>query len=151
MLRYIKGMSFSRSEVIDKIQRNIDQSINHIICLIAFPSCSAVNHWKDEIYSHLNDMYKLSGTKKFPKKQFIYDYTYGKRQDLLTDERYFMKRLSDVERKEGLQSEFDLDEVMTRVDEVCCAYYDWLAQKLSTDGYVTHDEVIEKLTEIIGY
>jgi hypothetical protein len=149
MKRYIQGMAFSRADVIEKIQHNIEKSIDHFIRLIAFPSSWDVNHWKTEIYGHLHDMYKMGSSKRFPDKKLIYDYTYGKRQDLITDPTYFKKRLKQNEITEKLKCEIDITEAMNEVDRVCTGYYDWLASKLSTTGYVTSDEVYAELNQLL--
>lgn len=151
MKRYIFGMAFGRSEIIERLQRYIEKSIDHFICLVVFPTAWSTHHWIVEIYSHLNETDKASFNKnKFPPKDLIYQYTYGKRQDKMTTDRYFKKRVRDMELKEGLKAEIDAMTAMPIVDRICCEYYDWLADQLSKDGYVTVEEVETIITDLLN-
>ena len=48
------------------------------------PNHSALNHWKQEIYSFIHNVDKLKGNKRFPTSKQIYDWTYGKKEDVWT-------------------------------------------------------------------
>lgn len=150
MKKYIKGMSFSRSETIAHIQQYIEKSLDHFICLVLFPSCWSDGHWMTEIYGHLHEVSRTSYNKKrFPEFDLIYAYTYGKRQDKMTDLTYFSARAEDMEDKENLRREVDIEYAMNLVDKVCADYYTWLADILSKIGYVTCKQVKEKIVELI--
>lgn len=148
---YISAMAEKRADIERKLSGNeIDMLIEHLLYLLLAPNAPTAKHWSTEIYAFLHDIPKLKSNSRFPSNSQIYNWTYGKRQDLITDKRYMAKMLKDVCEKENFAPESSLDEIMHDLDYACVAYFTWIADELSATGRVTGSEINEQLREILG-
>ena len=73
----------SKSNIATKLQIMSKPIIEHLFYLTLDKNNSAANHWKSEIYAFLNEIDKLKNSNKYPKQKFIYDNTYGFKQDCI--------------------------------------------------------------------
>lgn len=139
MFRYIRAMSQSLSEIRRSLIDATDQLDHHLIKLILYPSCSAKEHWRAEVYSYLNSVKRTKSTNKFPNYRFI-------RQALRTDEDILDNYAIQVRAQyKNLRPANIADR---EIVAIVSAYHDWLAERLSTRGIVTSDEVFDKLEEL---
>lgn len=138
-------LAYSRKHIADHLISVTPKIIEHLFYLMLDPTNQARNHWKSEIYGFLNDMDAMKGTNKVPNKDFIYKWTYGSKQDRIKSEKYMSKFLKDVCKKENINTSDDIETIMKNLDYICVDYFDWLSEELSTNEYVTQDEVYSKL------
>ena len=143
-------MALDKKDLERKLQSCSPKIIEHLLYLMLSPNCTTRKHWKQEIYSFLNDVTLIKGSKKNPKAKFIYDNTYGYRQDLIMRETYMKKFLKDVCAKENISTNLTITEVQEKLNHVCEEYFTWLSNELSENLYVTQDEVYEKIDEILA-
>lgn len=139
MYIYIRSMSESQIEVYRKLVASGDQIVMHITKLMLFPDCSYVDHWQHEVWAFLSRISKLKGKSKFPKKEFI-------KRALATHNDTLEGYIAIAKDEESKLTPRKISEA----DLLACIeqYQDWLASKLSTDGYVIQSEAKNKLSEI---
>ena len=139
----------NKKEVERQLTSKTDILIEHILYLIMDKNNKAAQHWKTEIYAFISSVKKLSGKNKFPTKSQIYDWTYGKSEDLVNDSAWLFVLVQDVTEKENFYSPRDIDDIMKRLDGFCKKYFTWLASNLSSVGRVTQSSVIQELNSLI--
>ena len=149
MKLFFLEMALDKKELQRKLQSRSPKIIEHLFYLLLDKNNPSAKHWKNEIYSFLNDIELLKGSNKVPKVSFIYDNTYGYRQDRITSPRYMKKFLLDVCQKENLSTNLSLEEIMTKLDSLCNQYFSWLATMLHDSEFVTQEEVFSILDKLI--
>lgn len=138
-----------RKQIQNRLYERTPKIVEHLLCLVLDPDSLCRDHWKKEIYSFLNDIDLLKGTNKVPKASFIYDATYGVKQDRVRSEKYMKKFVLDVCTKENIKTNKQLNQIMTELDNVCASYFTWLSKMLNENEYVTLEEVSNKIDELI--
>lgn len=139
MYIYIRAMSESQTEIYRRVSDKAANILEHLIKVIEYPDAQEVNHWKQEIYSFLNDVKKLRGTNKLPKSKLIF-------KGLSVSNDMIDKFIGRVHRTyinyqpRNNSAAF----ILNCVEE----YQHWLSDKLSTEGLVYSDEVYAKIDEI---
>lgn len=113
--------------------------VQHLIKLIEFPEARAKNHWAKEVHAFLNDVPRLKHTKKLPSAKFIYS-EISCYNDVLEG---IIRFALDTEPDEHFANA-PPEECIPILED----YEMWLAQKLSSEGYVTWSEVNQKLEDI---
>lgn len=146
---YIRGFADTRKELERELSFHTEEIIEHIIKLTLMPNNSARNHWQGEIAGQLKSITRLKNSKKFPTAKQIYNWTYGKRQDLVTDRGWMGVAVRDVENQYKTTISKSIDEVCNDVDSVCIDYFKWLSDQLSNVGRVSSDVIYEKLDELL--
>ncbi|MCM1232045.1 MAG: hypothetical protein NC489_18140 [Ruminococcus flavefaciens] len=146
---YIRGFAEAQKEVERKLSAHTDEIIEHIIKLIVMPDNSARNHWEGEIAGQINRIERLRNSKKFPKAKQIYDWTYGKKQDLVTDRGWMSVAMRDLADQYGDLEEIAVDDLCDVADYVCRQYFSWLADELSTVGRVATRDIYDKLDSLV--
>jgi len=137
---YIGLVSEEQQQVYRRISDRADVLLDHLIKTLLFPHALEVNHWKQEIFSFVNDVPKLRNNKKFPRKKLI----------LQALSIYNDAVEAHVERV--VLDEHDLNPVTTDAAYVLICveeYQNWLASELSERGYVRSADVYRKIDEII--
>ena len=147
---YIRSMAFSQSQITYNLSSKMNITIEHLLYIILSPNSPTVHHWCSEICAFIGEVDKLSSTKKFPKEKQIYEWTYGRKQDLVTDEAYMNKLIKRTAKKENLQVVDTTSEISEKLDYVCTEYFRWLAKELSAVGIVDEDEVEEKIRQFVA-
>lgn len=138
---YILAMSRSKKDIKYYLHDRADKVFVHICKILLYPKSSYVSHWEHEIYAFISNIQKLKGSNKLPSKSFI--------QNILLQE---LDGMIDIYLKQAIADESDAD--FTDVDEsyanrICEQYVIWLAGKLSTDGFVSSQDVKSELNELI--
>lgn len=136
----IYGFSKPRAELASKIDDQTRPLMETLICLYIFPDNENRNHWRGEVWSLLNKMDLLKGKNKLPSKQFILDNSWELNKKYLDD------RIKYVIDKEDSYEPAEFGKVSLRctLEE----YFDWLADKLSRQTYVSKQEVYSLLDEL---
>ena len=140
MYWYIRGAAKYKDKLYDDISDLGDQISLHIVKLLLFSDSAYAGHWMHEIWAFLHRMQKLKNTKKLPKAKFIYD-ALSCSNDII-----------DSLVKEAIETEVELKpRDIAEVDILATLenYQHWLSDKLSSDGYVSQEDVKSKLTELI--
>lgn len=150
MKYYIRSFSFSQSEIARKLSAPMKIIIEHLLYIVLAPESTTVHHWCSEIYGFLNYVGKLDRKNRFPKQRQIYEWTYGKMQDLVTDERFMSVMIKSAVRKERFTVDVPINEIITKLDHVCTDYFSWLSQELSTVGIVDSDDVESKIRDMVA-
>lgn len=146
---YIRSFAEVQREIERKLSSHTDEIIEHMIKLIVMPDNSARNHWKGEIAGQLSKIDKLKNGKKFPTARQIYAWTYGKKQDLVTDRGWMQVTIRDIEDQYDVYVDMTADEFCNIADEICAEYFSWLADELSIVGKVASRDIYNKLDELI--
>lgn len=123
--------------------------IEHLMYLVIDKNNSAKNHWKHEIFSFISDIDIQKGNKRLPKEKFIYDATYGKKQDRVTDDKWITIAVKNTCRKENFKLEKDIFTIQSELDNICIEYFKWLSKELSTVGILDSDDVSNKIEELL--
>ena len=138
---HVLAMSRTQKDIKYYLQDRADKVFVHICKILLYPESSYVDHWEHEIYAFISNIQKLKGFNKLPSISFI--------QNILLQE---LDSMIDIYLKQALADEDDAD--FADVDEsyankICEQYVIWLAEKLSTDGFVSNKDVKAKLHELI--
>lgn len=148
MKRYIKnaqailGFALRRSEIAARLEENTRILMMHLIKLWMFPGASEVNHWRNEVYSFLNQVPRLKGVNKFPSSEFIFNSTFVPNESCI-DDLY-----------EDVYDDYTDNHTLDRTNcdamhQVIEDYYIWISDILSKRGVVSHKKVLQEL-EILG-
>lgn len=146
---YINAMAEFQKEIERKLSGRTDQIITHMLYICLAPDSSTVSHWIDEIHAFIPSIESLKGKNKFPKKKRIYDWTYGKKQDLVQRSGWLGVKIEDALDKENLETDLTVYQVMDSLDNMCIAYFSWLSEELSTVGAVSRRSVQKKIRELM--
>ena len=146
---YINAMAEQKKEIERSLSPKTDMIIEHMLYLCLAPNCTTVNHWMDEIYSFISKIDKLKGKNRFPSARMIYEWTYGKKQDLVKDTRWLSVMIEDAKDKENITDDFDVQDVMNDLDAMCRFYFQWLSEELASVGAVSRKSVHQKLKALI--
>lgn len=143
----ILGFAYSRSKIAEDLEANVRSIIRHLIKLWRYPHAAEVNHWRQEVYSFLYEVGRLKGSNKYPSVEFIMKNTYNVNKSDIPKWFNGVSRTYDG-KFESLDIRDDVDLMNKRIKE----YFEWLADALSTDGYVFPEDVYSKLKELgFGY
>lgn len=146
---YIIGMSDSKKDIERYMGDHTKQIVLHLAKLLLLRGHSASSHWKKEIASQIFEVSKLKKTNKFPTKDQLYKWTYGKVQDLVTDKRWITPMI------ETIAYEYDTDifvtprELSNLLDHVCVDYFQWLSSSLAVSGQVSFPAIYRKIDELL--
>jgi hypothetical protein len=144
----IIGFLEAKKELERNLSAHTDEIIEHLFKLILMPDSRDRNHWQGEIAGQLNKIVRLNNSKKFPKAKQIYQWTYGKKQDLVTDRNWLSGMLEDIEFKYNIEVCDSIDNLIYSLDDLCVTYFSWLAENLSESGYVSTPKIYRKLDEL---
>ena len=139
----------SKKEIERYLTNRTDIIVEHILYLILAPESDCVSHWQTEIYSFISSVKKLSATNKYPTQKQIYDWTYEKIQDCVTDVSWMSVLIEDACDKENIENNFNVHDISKQLNYFCSQYFKWLSERLSSVGRVTRKDVISKLTSLM--
>lgn len=150
MKKYVYVFSQSRREIKRMLYGRTKQFIENICKLILMPDHSARNHWMKEIASQIFDIDRLSNNNRYPMKKQIYDWSYKKQQDLVTDTIRMKEMKRHLITEYHLESYMDPADFSEVADSICYEYFSWLADRLSNKGFVPYIDIYEKLNELLN-
>lgn len=110
--------------------------IEHLAKCLLMPDNNSYNHWKKEIIQQISDINKLKSSKKFPKKEQIYKWTYGKKRDIITDIKAMRRFFKNIENEYSISITKPIYSLCETLDFMCIEYFNLLAKDLSTFGFI---------------
>ena len=146
---YSRGFAELQKEVERKLSCSTDAVIEHLAKCYLMPDHFAVNHWRQEIFGLIHRVDMLKNGEKFPSAKQIYNWTYGKKQDLVMDIRWLSKFVEGICEDYSIELDKSLTEFMVDFDSICTAYFQWLANGLSQTGLINKSEAYAKLHAIL--
>lgn len=140
---HICELAKKQKEIIDYLTNGErDKWVTHLMKIQIFDSDERlIDHWKHEIYSLFNNIPKLKNNNKFPSKDFIFKILWEHYGDRLFT---FIDIAQDDEPNERLKSQLNFTQITLNTKN----YFEWIANKLSTQGKISSMEVYNKLWEI---
>lgn len=150
MKLYIMGFAENQKDIERNLTAHTDEILEHLLKCFIMPQHTATQHWKQEIASQIYKVDRLKSGKKFPSAKQIYNWTYHKKQDLITDPRWFSASVYDICEQYGVELEISPDAFMLEFDAICVKYFKWLSEELSDVGRVSRVEVYQKLDELLA-
>lgn len=146
---YIRGFAEIQREIERNLTSHTDEIIEHLLKCYLMPDHSAISHWKREIANQIYKVDKLKNNKKFPTAKQIYNWTYGKKQDLVTDIRWFSGLVKNICDEYLIEIDTDPSDFMNEFDNICYEYFTWLAKELSIRGLIPYSEIYQFLNGLL--
>lgn len=149
MRLFVTELADSKREIERGLNDATEPVLNHLLKLYLMSNSESRNHWITEIFGFLNKIKKLAGKNKFPSKDQIYDWTYNKWEDVLTDDNYLMDSIESIEDIYNINIDENIRTINIGYNRLCRDYFSWLANELSQYGRVTFSMVRTKLNELV--
>lgn len=138
---YIKSHAYKRSKVLDNLHYSAKPAIVHLIKIAMYPTSSAINHWKGEVYNALHHVDATKPRNRVPEAKDIFKYTWETNSDRVSAFVY------GIIRDEGLDYSPSTSVVL---EYVLKEYFLWLSQKLSVFGEVQRQDVYNTIDKIMS-
>ena len=122
--------------------------IEYLIRLYLVHDESIRSHLKDNIVKQIKSIPRIKN--KFPTAKQIYKWTYYKKQDLITDRNWMAISVKNIEEIYNIKVTTPIDKICNDLDHICYEYYTWLANELSSFGFIIKGEACDKLDIIIS-
>lgn len=149
LIRLITELAYEKRDIQRILIDRTPKAVQHIIYLVLDPDNVNKNHWMSEIHAFIHDIGRLKSGKKFPKADFIYEYTYGVMRDMILDDHWFSVTVEDICDDENIEFPEDTEQTQKKVDAVCESYFRWLSAELSSNGVISKQDCRNKLAELI--
>lgn len=147
---FVTEFADSKREIERHLNDVTEPIIEHLFKIYCFPNDINRHHWAMEIYSFLNKVKKLTGSNRLPTAKQIYNWTYFKWKDLITDEKFMSRWLKGTQKHYNeIPQELDVAVVCEQFDYICEQYFKWLAYELSNYSYVYSDDIEDKINELV--
>lgn len=146
---FVTEFADSKKNMERELKPKTKQIINHLYKLYCMPDHESRNHWMREIANFLNEINKLSGKNKFPTEKQLYDWTYYKFKDQVTEQFYMKAMTKNITDRYNVLIDIPLDDICKEFDNICESYFRWLAGQLSKYGIVSNYEIYDKLDELV--
>ena len=149
---FIDEYAKQQNAIESTIQNKTEVIVEHIFKLMLMPNHNSYNHWKREIANQFNEVRKLKGSNKLPKKEQIFEWSYEDISDQLTDVNFVQNRIDNIIYDYGENSvvyDYDLESFIANLNNICYNYFNWLSDELSKTGYVANSSIYRKLDKLI--
>ena len=133
---YINEFAETKAEVEKYLYSHTMPIIEHLAKCLLMPNYESYNHWKGEIINHLSNVSILKNTKKYPKSQQIYDWSFGKFSDMFDINRTVKMFFHNIETEYNIKIKDNIYEVNNILMEFCQVYFSSLANDLSKYGVI---------------
>lgn len=147
MKRYIRNatqdilaMATSRKEVGARIEDHTPQTIIALAQLYLFPNGNRV-HWRKEVWEKFYSVDRFKGSNKLPDAQFILKNSWEVHKNNLDTYLKFA-----IGKEEDYKPRLDIDQ--NQFHNIVQEYFQWLANVLSTKGFVDTNSVRAELDEL---
>lgn len=135
--------------VLNELQRKIDITTDNLIehllmCLLLQNSTGKLSQWEDEIYSSFNRTCFLTGKNNFPSEKVLYNMTLNQFGDTISI--WVITHVDQINYKEKVNI---TDYNSSILENYIIEYYKWLIPILAKGYFVTHEEVNNKIKELI--
>ena len=137
-------MAKSRTELLSELRTPLRQLLLHLFFVYEIKD-GAFEHHIDEIYSLLSDISKWQKTNKFPTKEFIMNVLWDEWQDVRDNLSIVL-----LDRTKIKYKNFSGTTVDKEFYDFVFAYFSWVSQELSTNGFINLDDVHNKINELLS-
>lgn len=134
----------AKDSIKNKLKDKSDEAVYHLVKIFIFPNCGITSHWCQEVYGFIHSLPKMKNKNKFPKKEFIFDNTFGVWGD--TIESCIITAIKDYPNIVPL---FTKESGSYVCEAAVRKYFDWLSEELSKIGRVASSDVYKKIDELI--
>ena len=145
---FVTEFADSKREIEHTLNISTDNVIEHLLKLYCMPNSENRNHWCTEISNFLCRVKRFAGKNKFPTVKQIYNWTYFKWKDLITDINFFRGMVDDIEFDYSISINGNINTMSNEFDYICEEYFNWLAGGLSMFGRVSRQDIFNKLNEL---
>ena len=145
----------NRLELIEKkiiecvLSSSTNNIIKHLFKLYCMPDSIDRNRWINEIANFLDSVKKLSGKNKFPDSNQIYECTYDKWENLITDIRCISGMIETIEFEYNIVIDKDYNFISNEFNSICKDYFMWISNELSQKGIIGHRTIYNKINELL--
>ena len=134
----------AKDSIRNKLKDKSDEVVYHLVKIFIFPNCGITSHWCQEVYGFIHSVPKMKNKNKFPKKEFIFENTFGVWGD--TIESCIITAIKDYPNIVPL---FAKESGSYVCEAAVRKYFDWLSEELSKIGRVASSDVYKKIDELI--
>jgi len=124
--------------------------IEHLAKCLLMPNNDSYNHWKKEIIYQISDINKLKSSKKFPKKELIYKWTYGKKEDILIDIISMKQFFKNIEEEYNIVITEPIDKLCQILNTMCKNYFILLSDNLSMSGFLNKSQANKFIDDFVN-
>ena len=146
---YITAQAKSIRDIKSSLVNHVDQIEENFLKLLIAPNVSTRNHWQGEIASQIYKIRKTTGSHKLPSSNDIFKWIFTEQLPELTDKRRFKNMVQDICDVENLEYPKDIDYLQEQHIDKLEQYYDWLANELSVEGYVSRTKIFHILDKLL--
>lgn len=135
MKQYIRSQALSRFEVLDSLEEQTLNTLQHLAYLYVFGEVQDYNHWHNEVWKFYHRMPKIRIGRKvrYLKEQEFLDATYCQYN---SDEYLKYVLQSAPELKKLYEADMDKVNNISEFKDICDQYFTWLAKTICNSGYV---------------
>lgn len=134
----------AKDNIKNKLKDKSDELVYHLVKIFIFPNCGITSHWCQEVYGFIHSVPKMKNKNKFPKKEFIFDNTFGVWGD--TVESCIITAIKD---HPNLVPMFNKENGLGVCEAAVRKYFNWLSEELSNIGRVASSDVYKKIDSLI--
>ena len=134
----------AKDNIKNKLKDKSDELVYHLVKIFIFPNCGITSHWCKEVYGFIHSVPKMKNKNKFPKKEFIFDNTFGVWGD--TVEYCIITAIKDYH---NLVPMFNKENGLGVCEAAVRKYFNWLSEELSNIGRVASSDVYKKIDSLI--
>lgn len=151
MRLFVTEFADSKREMERELKSKTSQIIQHLFKLYLMPNSINRDYRKKEIANFLSDVPKLNGRNKFPTSKQLYNWTYKKWCDVITDIPYMKVMVKDVLDEYTNMNEIrkTYKQICEEFNSICETYFRWLSTELSKVGKVARTDIYNKIDELV--
>lgn len=148
MKLFISEFTENKQEIERELKSKTWPMIKHLAKCLIMKDFDTYNHWKKEIVNFIDHIDKFKGRNKLPNKTQIFDWTYGKVCDCM-NVNYLTNFFHELEDDYSITIYTDYKILTSILDKLCFEYFMFLADNLSTYGYLDKRKANELIDDYI--
>lgn len=134
----------AKDNIKNKLKDKSDELVYHLVKIFIFHNCGITSHWCQEVYGFIHSVPKMKNKNKFPKKEFIFDNTFGVWGDTVGS--CIIIAIKDYP---DLFPLFNQENGLSICENAVRKYFEWLSEELSNIGRVASSDVYKKIDALI--
>lgn len=142
IVKNLTEIAENKRVIISKIEDKERMVMEHLIKCWLYPNNSNYQHWKNEIHGFIPRISALKGANKFPKYEQLKKWIIDGFSDSL-----HLTIFAYIERVTIKYGEVKYD--AKQISDYIISYYEWLMFELSSKGYVSPEEVSQKIDNLV--